>query len=167
MLNDLALAHTDVATTPAVDDVTTLLPPREAVLDRLAEHLDGEADRVRTLLVLGLLRRDDGRPTPQTTLAEVTTLLARSLRGDDWLGSSGPAEFVVLIDGPVTDAETAAARLCAAVSALGIPGLSASAGIVALTPGLHAGETLRRAMVTLTAARHRGVGTLITYRDAA
>lgn len=151
---------------PAADDVTSLLPPREAVLDRLADHLAADEARMPTLLVLGLLRRDDGWPTPQSTLARVTTLVARSLRGDDWLGSSGPAEFVVLLDGPVEAAETAAARLCAAVAALGIPGLSASVGIAALTPGLAAGEVLRRATVSLTAARSQGAATVICHRAA-
>jgi GGDEF domain-containing protein len=89
------------------------------------------------MLVVGLLRRDDGRPTPQSTLAQVRTLLARSLRGDDWLAGTGPAEFVVLLNGPVAAAETAGARVVASIASLGIPDLSAAAGSVAgrsLTP---------------------------------
>jgi hypothetical protein len=112
--------------------VTTLLPSRDAVLARLAD-LTPTADAVpRTMLVVGLLRRDDGRATPQSTLAQVRTLLARSLRGDDWLADTGPAEFVVLLNGPVAAAETAGARVVvASIASLGIPDLSAAAGSVA------------------------------------
>jgi GGDEF domain-containing protein len=150
----------------AVADVTSLLPQREAVLGRLDEHLP-TADAVpTTLLIVGLLRRDDGWPTPQTTLAQVTTLLARSVRGDDWLASSGPAEFVVVLTGPVTAAEAAGARLVSAVHELGIPGLSAAAGIAPLTADLAAGEVLRRATLSLTAARGVGAGTVICYRES-
>ena len=81
----------------AVTDPATLLPARAAVLARLAEQLPATDGTPATLLVLGLLRRDDGWPTPSNALAQVTMLLAGSLRGDDWLGSSGPAEFVVVL----------------------------------------------------------------------
>src|SRR5215218_8941771 len=77
-------------TRPAAD-VTSILPTRETVLDRLAERMPVAGEQAGTLLILGLLRRDDGWPTPQSTLAEVTSLLARSIRGHDWLASSGPA----------------------------------------------------------------------------
>ena len=99
---------------------TALLPAREAVLARLADQLPSTAGaRPPPCVVVGLLRRDDGWPTPQTTLAQVTTLLARSLRGDDWLASSGAAEFVIVMGGSATGAEAAATRLVAAVEALG------------------------------------------------
>jgi GGDEF domain-containing protein len=163
--NDHPLAAPAVATDTAVTDVTALLPSRDAVLDRMAERLPSVAGTPATLLIVGLLRRDDGRPTPSSTLAEVTALLARSLRGDDWLASSGPAEFVVLLSGPATAAETAAARLVAAIAALGVPGLSASAGIAPLTTDLGAGEVFRRASLSLTAARRVGPGTVIQYRE--
>jgi hypothetical protein len=78
-----------------------------------------------TLPIVGLLRRDDGGAPSQATLDNVTPLLARSLRGDDWLASSGPAELVIVLSGSVTGAEAATARLVAAVAALGIPDLSA------------------------------------------
>ena len=161
----LAPNHPALAVAPAVDDVTTLLPPREAVLDLLAEQLPTTAGTPASLVVVGLLRRDDGWPTPPSTLAQVTMLLARSLRGDDWLGSSGPAEFVVVLTGPATGARTAAERLVAAVEALGIPGLAAGAGIAPLTADLTAGEALRRATLSLTAARRVGPGTVIQYRE--
>ena len=94
----IAPNHSTLAAVPSVDDiavadVTTLLPAREAVLARLAEQLPATDGTPATLLILGLLRRDDGWPTPATTIAQVIMLLARSLRGEDWLGSSGPAEF--------------------------------------------------------------------------
>ena len=95
----------------------------------------------------------------------MTTLLARSLRGDDWLGSSGQAEFVVLLSGTQTAAKTAAERLVRAVGGLGIPGLSAAAGIAALSPGLTATEVFRRATLSLTSARQVGAGTVIRYRE--
>jgi GGDEF domain-containing protein len=151
----------------AVTDVAALLPTREAVLDRLAEQLAAPGASPTTLMIIGLLRPDDGWPTPQSTLDRVTTLLARSLRGDDWLATSGPAEFVVLLTGPATAARTAATRLVAAVTDLGIPGLSASAGIAPLGAGLAAGEVLRRATLSLTAARRVGPGTVIEYREPA
>jgi GGDEF domain-containing protein len=165
--NHSTLAAAPAAATPdaAVADATTLLPSRDAVLERLTALMP-TADAVpTTMLAVGLLRRDDGRPVPQSTLAQVTTLLARSLRGDDWLGSSGPAEFAVLLAGPVTGAEAAGARLVNAIAALGVPGLSAAAGIAQLADDLSAGEVLRRAMLSLTAARRVGAGTVIRYRD--
>ncbi|SFF37069.1 GGDEF domain-containing protein [Blastococcus tunisiensis] len=149
----------------AVADVTTLLPSREAVLDRLAERLAGPAPAPTTVVVLGLLRRDDGWPTAQSTLAAVTSLLAGSLRGDDWLGKSGPGEFVVLLNGPVAGAETAAARLVAAVPALGIPDVTAAAGIAPATADAAADELLRRALLSLSAARRVGAGTVLRYRE--
>jgi GGDEF domain-containing protein len=163
--NTTTPAAAPAAAEAAVADVTILLPTREAVLDRLAEQLTSVAAAPATLLIIGLRRRDDGWPTPPATVAQVTTLLARSLRGDDWLASCGPAEFVVVLAGPVTAAETAAARLISAVGALGVPGLSAAAGITPLEADVPAGEVLRRATLSLTAARRVGAGTVIRYRE--
>ena len=64
--------------TPAVDDVTCLLPPREALLDQLAERLPPAQTQPVTLFILGLLRRDDGRPVAQST-ARPGDLAARPL----------------------------------------------------------------------------------------
>jgi GGDEF domain-containing protein len=149
----------------AVADVTTLLPSRGAVLDRIAERLTTADAATGSLVVLGVLRRDDGWPTAQTTLAQMTTLLARALRGDDWLGKSGPGEFVILLSGPVTAAEAAAARLLDAIPRLGIEGLAAAAGVAPLTAGLDASEVLRRGLASLTAARRVGAGTVIRHRE--
>jgi GGDEF domain-containing protein len=91
-------------------------------------------------------------------------LLARSLRGDDWLASSGPAEFVIVMGGSTTGAEAAAMRLVAAVEALELPDVSAAAGLAPLSTELSAGEALRRATVSLTAARRVGAGTVVQQR---
>lgn len=149
----------------AVADVTTLLPSREAVLERLARQPLTIDHSPVTLMIIGLLRRDDGWPTAQDTLARVTTLLARSLRGDDWLGKTGPGEFAVLLAGPSAAAETAAARLVAAIPGLGVPGLAAAVGIAAGASDVDATEVLRRGLLSLTAARRVGAGTVIRYRE--
>ena len=153
------------AVLPAVDDVTFLLPPREALLDRLAERLPEADAHPGTLFVLGLLRSDAEGPVPQDTIAQVTSLIARSVRHDDWLGSSGPAEFAVLLSGTETAAKTAAERLVRAVAALDVPGLSAAAGVAQLSSGLTAGEVFHRATLSLTSARQVGGGTVIRYRE--
>jgi hypothetical protein len=158
-----------VGTLPAwVDEaaaagVTGLLPPRAAVLDRLAEQLPAADAWPTSLLVVGLLRRDDTWPTSAETLTAVTTLLARSLRGDDWLGSVGPAEFAVHLAGPASAAQTAATRLLGGIARLDVPGLSAAAGIAALSSDLTAAEVLRRATLCLTTARAIGPAQVITY----
>jgi GGDEF domain-containing protein len=162
--NHLSLVAPSAAT-PAVDDVTTLLPSREVLLHQLAERMPTAGTQPATLFILGLLRRDDGRPIAQATLARVTSLLARSLRGDDWLGSSGPAEFAVLLSATETAAKTAAERLVRAVAGLEVPGMSATAGIAALAPELRADEVFRRATLSLTSARRVGPGAVIRYRE--
>ena len=173
MIMTLAPNHSTLAAVPSVDDsavadVTTLLPAREAVLARLAEQLTAtDGTPAATLLIIGLLRRDDGWPTSATTVAQVTTLLARSLRGEDWLGSSGPAEFVIVMSGSAVGAHTAAHRLVTALGGLGVPGLSAAAGIAQLATGLTAGEALRRATLSLTAARRVGPGGVVQLRGPA
>jgi len=166
----IAPDHSTLAAVPSVDESaatgpTTLLPAREAVLRRLTEQLPATNSTPATLLIIGLMRRDDGRPTAPSALAQVTTLLASSLRADDWLGSSGPAEFVIVMASPAVGGRVAADRLVAAIAALEIPGLSASAGIAPLSAHLSPGEALRRATVTLTAARRVGPGTVVQHRE--
>jgi GGDEF domain-containing protein len=99
------------------------------------------------------------------TAAAQATLLARSLRGDDYLAMSGPGEFVVLLSGSVDAAEPAAARLVTAIGELGIEGLTAAAGITALAPDVDAAEVLRRGLVSLTSARRAGARMVIRYRE--
>src|SRR4051794_30213729 len=163
----IAPIHPALAVAPATAaDVTALLPQRDAVLEHLAARLLTTDVQPTTLVVIGLLRRDDGWPTPQGTLASVTSFLARSLRGDDWLGSTGPAEFAILLGGDESAAETAATRLVHAVAA-SLPDMSAAAGVVRLALGLGAAEVLRRATLSLTAARTVGGGTVLRYREPA
>ena len=153
----------------AVDDVTSLLPSllpsRTAIRDRLVERLPFAGAQPLTLFVIGLVRRDDAGPVGQGTLATVTSLLARSLRHDDWLGSSGRAEFAVLLRGGETAGKTAAERLVRAVADLDVPGLSAVAGVASVSRDLTADEVFRRAMLSLASARQVGPGAVIRYRE--
>jgi GGDEF domain-containing protein len=143
-----------------------LLPAREAVLARLAEQVASRSGAAGgTLLVIGLLRRDDGWPLSERTRNVVTTLLARSLRGDDWFGSSGPAEFAVLTDASPVAAAPMAERLVAGIARLGIAGLCGAAGTVPLAGDADAAELLRRATVSLTTARQTGPGTVVHFSE--
>ena len=148
---------------PPEDDVTSLLPGPNSVSAHLAERLSAVPAVPGALIVLGLLRRDDTWPTATSSLA-ATSVVARSLRGDDWLGRSGPNEFAVLLGGTAQDAEVAATRLAATITELGIPGLGACAGVVALEEGTPAAETMRRATLSLHTARSQGAGSVIRYR---
>jgi GGDEF domain-containing protein len=150
---------------PAAADVTTLLPSRDALLAHLDKRLPLTVRTSATLMVVGLLRCDDGWPTAPSTLAEVTTVLARSLRGGDYLAKSGPGEFVVVLSGSVDAAVAAAARLVTSIGELGSEGLTAAAGIAPLTPAVTADEVLRRGLVSLTSARRAGAGTVIRHRE--
>ena len=144
-----------------------LLPAREAVLARLDEQLSSEGRAGGTVLVVGLLRRDDGWPLSERTRDVVTTMLARSLRGEDWFGSSGATEFAVLTDIPPVAADSMAERLVAGIARLGIAGLCGAAGLAPLAGDVDAAELLRRATVSLTTARRTGPGTVVHYREPA
>ena len=149
---------------PPEDDVTSLLPGPNSVSAHLAERLAAVPAVPGALIVLGLLRRDDTWPTATSSLAAATAVVARSLRGDDWLGRSGPNEFAVLLRGTAQDAEVTATRLSTTITELGIPGLGACAGVVALEEGTPAAETMRRATLSLHTARSQGAGSVIRYR---
>ncbi|MGY1652023.1 hypothetical protein [Geodermatophilus sp. SYSU D01119] len=140
-----------------------LLPGPAGVRAELERRVTRPAHRP-ALVVLGLLRRDDTRPTSAGVLDATTALVARTLRGDDWLGRSGPAEFAVLLDGSADDADAVAARLTAGVADLGFTGLGAGAGVAVLEDGVAASEVLRRATLSLTTARSAGAGTVVRYR---
>ena len=144
-------------------DASTLLPTRAELIEHLDERAAVADEQTATLVLVGLLRRDDGWPTPASTLATITGFFARSIRGEDHLARSGPTEFALVFTGPVNAAEAAATRLVAAVSAAGVPGLSAAAGIAGLAPGVSGGEVHRRATLCLAAARSVGGGQVITY----
>jgi hypothetical protein len=141
-----------------------LLPDREAVLARLSEHLE-HGRRHGTLLIVGLLRRDEGWPLSERTRTAVTSMLARSVRGDDWFGSSGSADFAVLTDAPPVAVALMAERLIAGVAGLGIAGLCGAAGTVPLAGDADAAELLRRATVSLTTARRTGPGSVVGYNE--
>jgi GGDEF domain-containing protein len=152
---------------PAADaravDASTLLPTRADLLERLGERLTTVDQRPATLVIVGLLRRDDGWPIPGSVLGLLTSTLASAVRGDDWLARSGPTEFAVLLDSPAATAEAAAIRLVAAVSRLDVVGMSAAAGVAALAVDSTASEVHRRATLCLATARSIGGGQVITY----
>ena len=166
----MSLAHNPLSVSlpvslllPPEDDVTSLLPGPNSVSAHTAERLSAVPAVPAALIVLGLVRRDDTSPTPTSSLAAATSVVARSLRGDDWLGRSGPDEFAVLMSGTAQDAEVAAVRLATTITELGIPGLGACAGVTALEEGATAAETLRRAALSLQTARSLGAGRVLRY----
>jgi hypothetical protein len=53
----------------------------------------------------------------------------------------------------------------ASIASLGIPGVTAAAGIAPLAGELAAVEVLRRTTLSPTAARRVGAGTVIRYRE--
>ncbi|WP_448611162.1 diguanylate cyclase domain-containing protein [Geodermatophilus sp. URMC 60] len=162
--NPLSVSLPVSALLPPEDDVTSLLPGPNSVSAHLGERLAAVSVVPGALIVLGLLRRDDTWPTAVSSLAAATSVVARSLRGDDWLGRSGPNEFAVLLRGTAEDAEVAATRLARTITELDIPGLSACAGIAELEAGVPAAETMRRAALSLHTARSQGAGSVIRYR---
>ena len=145
-------------------DASTLLPTRAELIERLAQQVSSADDRPATLVLVGLLRRDDGWPIPGSVLGQLTSVFASAIRADDWLARSGPTEFAVIFEGTAEAAEAAATRLIAAVSAQGIPGMSAAAGLAGLSGGVTGSEVHRRATLCLAAARSIGGGQVIKYR---
>ncbi|MGY1856589.1 hypothetical protein [Modestobacter sp. SYSU DS0290] len=144
-------------------DAVTLLPPRAVLFDRITERAVSTDRAPATLVLIGLLRRDNGWPMPGPQLDQVAAMFSRSVRGDDWLARSGPTEFAFLLGGLSPDAEIAAHRLVDAVANEGIPGLTAAAGIAGLSPETSPDEVHRRATLCLTAARSVGAGQVIRY----
>ncbi|MEU2349069.1 GGDEF domain-containing protein [Modestobacter sp. NPDC049651] len=144
-------------------DASTLLPTRADLVVRLDERVRSADDQPATLVLVGLLRRDDGWPIPGSVLGQLTSVLASSVRGDDWIARSGPTEFAVVFDGSAEAAEAAATRLIAAISAQGIAGMSAAAGLAGLTVDITGSEVHRRATLCLAAARSVGGGQVIKY----
>ena len=149
--------------TSEVADAVTLLPTRAVLIDRLAARTPSSGDSPAALVLVGLLRRDTGWPMPGSSLDRIAAALSASVRGDDWLARSGPAEFAVLLGSADHHAETAANRLLAVVAEAGVPGVTACAGIAGLSPDAAPTEVHRRATLCLTAARSVGAGRVIRY----
>jgi hypothetical protein len=143
---------------PPEDDVTSLLPGPNSVTAQLTERLAAEAEVPAALVLVGLLRADGTEAATAGNLAAATVVLARSVRGDDWLGRSGPAQYALLLGGGLPGAMTAAARVVSAISALGIPGLGVCAGVTLLEAGTPPREVLRRAAAGLASATAAGPG---------
>jgi hypothetical protein len=152
----------EAAVLAPLPDIADFLPSRDAVVTHLAARLPAADTLPATLLIVGLLRRDEEIPVRPAALAAVTTFLSGSLRDDDFLGTSGPTEFAVVLSGREFAAENAAARLVGSVTALGM-GLTAAAGISAMTPDLVPEEVLRRATLSVDTARRVGPGTVLRY----
>jgi len=147
-------------------DAITLLPTRALLLDRLAERTPSSDRSPAALVLLGLLRRDDGWPMSGSLLDRVAAALSANMRDDDWLARSGPTEFAVLLSSAAHHAETAARRLLEVIAEVGVPGLTACAGIAGLSPDASPTEVHRRATLCLTAARSVGGGRVIRYSGA-
>ena len=149
--------------TPEASDAVTMLPSRATLLERLAERTPSSDESPAALLLVGLLRRDNGWPMPGSQLDQVAAALSADLRGTDWLARSGPTEFAVLLDGAAHDAETAAHRLVTTIADAGVDGVTACVGIAGLSTDASPGEVHRRATLCLTAARSIGAGRVIRY----
>jgi PAS domain S-box-containing protein/diguanylate cyclase (GGDEF)-like protein len=150
-------------------DPATGLPNRSALTQRLAAVLRTPAVHVTSLVVLGVDGLPDGDDAD--VLRELTTRFSRVLRGDDWLARGGVAEFAVVVDGTIADAEVVATRLVAAVESLITAGgttvrLVAAAGVTALSADIDAGEALRRGDLALRSARAAGPGRVRRHSDA-
>ena len=158
----MAITHNPLVSDllPPEEDVTSLLPGPISLYTQISERLSASdtCDAPASLLVIGLLHRDGAEPTVTGNRAAATTVVARSVRGDDWLGRSGPDQLALLLGGGIHGAVTAAARVIGEIGALGLPGLGVCAGVTLLEPGVPAREVLRRATTALEAACATGSG---------
>ena len=142
-----------------------LLPAREAVLARLAEQLPATEGTPACLLVIGCCAATTaGRRRRARWPRSRCCSRARCAPTTGWRAPAPPSSSSSCA-GPAVGGRVAADRLVAAIAALGIPGLSAAAGIAPLAAHLSAEEALRRATVSLTAARRVGAGTVVQYRE--
>jgi len=142
-----------------------MLPGRAVLLDTLASRLpaSGSAETPTVLLLVGLVRSASGWPISDDVLDEVTRRMASCLRGDDWLGISGPGEFAAVMVADVEGAESAATRVLASIAEAGISDLACVAGVAQLSPELSPSALLRRGTLSLTVARSIGGGQVIRY----
>ncbi|SDF66040.1 putative bifunctional diguanylate cyclase/phosphodiesterase [Klenkia brasiliensis] len=139
-------------------DPETGLPDRSALVARLAELARGGAEVGLVKIGIGGLPDDPAADVAR----DLAGRLSRVLRTGDRLLRSGPAEFAVLVDGGISDAETLAERLVGAVPAdAPVHGLrlTACAGITALEGSdREPVAVLRRASMALDSARGAGPG---------
>jgi PAS domain S-box-containing protein/diguanylate cyclase (GGDEF)-like protein len=155
----------------ALTDPVTGLPNRTALTRRLAavqRNLAAHPVALAVVSVDGLSAATAQPGTENTVLRVLTSRLARDLRGEDWLARSKGGDFVILIDGTVSDAEVVAARLVATLGWLATPAgpLTAVAGVTGLNPDVDPGEALRRADLALGSARAAGPGSVHRFDDA-
>ncbi|WP_198598011.1 putative bifunctional diguanylate cyclase/phosphodiesterase [Blastococcus atacamensis] len=155
----------------SLTDPVTGLPNRTALSRRLAAVQRQVATAPVALVLLSLdgLAAAAARPgTEETVLRVLTARLTRELRGEDWLARGKNSDFVVLVDGTVSDAEVVATRLITTLGYLATPAgpLTATAGVTGLAPDIDPGEALRRADIALYSARTAGVGSVHRYDNA-
>ncbi|TFV53731.1 GGDEF domain-containing phosphodiesterase [Blastococcus sp. TF02A-35] len=152
-------------------DPVTGLPNRTALSRRLAAVQRQVATHPVALALLSIdgLASATSRPgSEETVLRVLTSRLTRELRGEDWLARGKDGDFVVLVDGTVSDAEVVATRLITTLGYVATPAgpLTATAGVTGLAPDIDPGEALRRADLALSSARAAGVGSVHRYDDA-
>ncbi|WP_158657465.1 putative bifunctional diguanylate cyclase/phosphodiesterase [Blastococcus saxobsidens] len=154
----------------SLTDPVTGLPNRTALSRRLgAVQRQVDASPVALVLVsVDGLAAATPRGTESTVLRVLTSRLARELRGEDWLARGKDGDFVVLVDGTVSDAEVVATRLVATIGRLATDAgpLTATAGVTGLASDVDPGEALRRADLALYSARSAGLGSVHRYDDA-
>ncbi len=157
----------------SLTDPVTGLPNRAALVRRLAAVQRAAGDRPYSLVLVGVDGLDVVRRDPATeaaVLRALTSRLTRLLRGEDWLARGKDGDFVVLVDGSVSDAEVVAARLVADIGPLatdsGTLRLSASAGVTRLSTDVDTGDALRHGDLALRSARIAGQGSVHRYDDA-
>ncbi|HEV7211556.1 MAG TPA: EAL domain-containing protein [Blastococcus sp.] len=157
----------------ALTDPVTGLPNRAALVRRLGEVQRSTRGHRYSLALVGISGLDDGVLTPETepaVLRALTSRLTRALRGEDWLARGKDGDFVVVVDGSVSDAEILAGRLVADIGPLTTPDgtlrLTAAAGVAGLAADVDTGEALRRGDLALRSARTAGPGSVHRYDDA-
>ncbi|MCA0144907.1 bifunctional diguanylate cyclase/phosphodiesterase [Blastococcus sp. LR1] len=152
-------------------DPVTGLPNRTALSRRLAAVQRTVAASPVALVLLSIdgVAGATSRPgTEETVLRVLTSRLSRELRGEDWLARGKDGDFVVLVDGTVSDAEVVATRLVSTLGYIATPAgpLTATAGVTGLAADIDPGEALRRADLALSSACSAGVGSVHRYDDA-
>ncbi|RBY96273.1 hypothetical protein DQ237_10470 [Blastococcus sp. TF02-8] len=155
----------------SLTDPVTGLPNRTALSRRLAavqRQVDTHPVALALISIDGLAAATARPGTEETVLRVLTSRLTRELRGEDWLARGKDGDFVVLVDGTVSDAEVVATRLISTLGYVATPAgpLTATAGVTGLASDVDPGEALRRADLALYSARSAGVGSVHRYDDA-